>query len=700
MRLKTRILLLAPVAMVGMLLVAAVFYAGNIVDGDHRAELEKSYEIHELRSQINSSFLQARRAEKDFLLRRDEKYVQRHKAIAMQIGEQINRLALLLGEDFPGEMNDQISLLENGFPRYVSKFAELVEKNRALGLDEKSGLQGSLRKAVHEAETSLKALAQPELTVKMLMMRRHEKDFIMRVKNKYVDRLDARIAEFKAFPLGMFGSPSTRTEVFSRIDTYQADFHKFAATTLEERALRKDLSAVFAQIEPAFEEITTFVTDLRNRSILSLQASKKTTFSAVMVVTGLAILIVGFLALLIARSVSGPLAATASALKALAAGDADIDVAGIGRRDEIGEIANAFEDYRVLTLEKAAAEQEAARAREASERTRDEELAAAEAQQKQDLQTAVTFLGEGLDRLSAGDVSYRIETPFVSTLDALRVSFNNSVSTLEDALRSVDSNSKAVRSASEEIRSAADDLSRRTEQQAASVEETAAALEQIMAAVKASAERAREAGELVVRARNGAEQSGDIVNRATRAMGDIEASSQEIGNIVGVIDEIAFQINLLALNAGVEAARAGEAGKGFAVVAQEVRELAGRSAKAASDIKSLISGSGEHVKSGVSLVGETGKALAAIVSEVREIDTHMRAIVDAAGEQATSLDEVNSAIETVDQGTQQNASIVEESTSASHSLTQKATDLDELVSRFRFSSDGAGRGPKEGKKAA
>ena len=699
MQLKTRILLLTPVAMAGMLLVAAVFYAGNLIASRHQAELDKANEIGELRSNIATLFLQGRRSEKDFLLRRDEKYVSRHAAVSAQIATETGRLSTLLEENFPGSMNEQLALLESGFQRYVAKFSELVEKIRALGLDEKSGLQGSLRKAVHNAEESLKKLDQPRMTVKMLMMRRHEKDFIMRTKSKYIDRLDKRIAEFKDFPTTMFGTPQTQKDVFSLLDKYQSDFRSFAATTLDERALRRDLSAIFAKLEPAFEEISTFLTNSRNGAMASMEASKQTVFKAVLVVTGLVILVTGLLAFLIARSISAPLAATAKGLKSLAAGQTDIKVVGQDRKDEIGDIAKAFEAFRILTLEKAQ-EQEAARARGARERARDEELAAAEAQQKQDLQTAVTFLGEGLDRLSAGDVSYRIETPFVSTLDALRISFNNSVSTLENALRSVGSNSSAVRSASEEIRNVADDLSRRTEQQAASVEETAAALEQIMATVKTSTERAREAGELVERARKGAEQSGDIVKRATEAMGDIKDSSQEISNIVGVIDEIAFQINLLALNAGVEAARAGEAGKGFAVVAHEVRELAGRSAKAASDIKALISGSGEHVKTGVSLVGETGEALASIVDEVREIHTHMRAIIDSASEQAASLDEINTAIGTVDQGTQQNASIVEESTTASHSLTQKASELDDLVSKFRFSSETRRTAEAEDQKAA
>ena len=176
-------------------------------------------------------------------------------------------------------------------------------------------------------------------------------------------------------------------------------------------------------------------------------------------------------------------------------------------------------------------------------------------------------------------------------------------------------------------------------------------------------------------------------------MGKIEKSAGEIANIIGVIDEIAFQTNLLALNAGVEAARAGEAGKGFAVVAQEVRELAQRSAKAAKEIKELINASNEHVKSGVTLVGNTGKALQEIVTQVVQVDGNVGAIVEASREQATGLKEINTAVNTMDQGTQQNAAMVEETTAAAHSLAREAEQLFELLAQFNIGSGGGTQRP-------
>ena len=277
-------------------------------------------------------------------------------------------------------------------------------------------------------------------------------------------------------------------------------------------------------------------------------------------------------------------------------------------------------------------------------------------------------------------------------METVRKDFNEAVAGLNDTMRTVETNANAIASGAQEIRSAADDLAKRTEQQAASVEETAAALDEITTTVGDSSRRADEAGSLVAQTRVGAEKSGAVVKKAIDAMGQIEQSSREISNIIGVIDDIAFQTNLLALNAGVEAARAGEAGKGFAVVAQEVRELAQRSASAAKDIKALITTSGEQVKSGVALVDETGRALQAILAIVQEVHTNVAAIVEASREQSTGLREINTAVNSMDQATQQNAAMVEESTAASHAMAREAEALHTLIRRFRLAGNGATSG--------
>ena len=302
--------------------------------------------------------------------------------------------------------------------------------------------------------------------------------------------------------------------------------------------------------------------------------------------------------------------------------------------------------------------------------------------------SAINGLGGALKALAEGDLTQNLATPFVPSMEAVRKDFNEAVAGLHDAMRTVETNANAIASGAQEIRSAADDLAKRTERQAASVEETAAALDQITTTVGDSSRRADEAGMMVAKTRSGAEKSGEVVKKAIDAMGQIEQSSREISSIIGVIDDIAFQTNLLALNAGVEAARAGEAGKGFAVVAQEVRELAQRSASAAKDIKALITTSGEQVKNGVALVDETGRALQEILVQVHDVHTNVAAIVEASREQSTGLREINQSVNAMDQATQQNAAMVEESTAASHAMAREASALHTLISRFRLSGNG------------
>lgn len=309
------------------------------------------------------------------------------------------------------------------------------------------------------------------------------------------------------------------------------------------------------------------------------------------------------------------------------------------------------------------------------------EAAREKAEQKQ--AETLDAIAQALDRLAQGDLSATVDEDTASGSAKLVDSFNNAVKSIREIVSSVGATADEVKVGATEISEATSDLSRRTEQQAASVEETAAAVVEITTSVNESAKRAEEAGQLVLRTKDAAQQSGDVVRQAIAAMGQIEKSSQEIGNIIGVIDDIAFQTNLLALNAGVEAARAGDAGKGFAVVAQEVRELAQRAASAAKEIKTLINSSGQEVQSGVSLVGETGKALENIVVEVQEVNEHVHSIVEAVREQSTSLREINTAVTAIDQGTQQNAAMVEQSTAATHSLMQQVVALNELLGRFR-----------------
>lgn len=289
-----------------------------------------------------------------------------------------------------------------------------------------------------------------------------------------------------------------------------------------------------------------------------------------------------------------------------------------------------------------------------------------------------------LENLAEGDLTSRIETEFPKENEQLRIDFNTAVGRLQEAMRGVIENAELIRGEVTEIASAADDLSGRTERQAATLEQTASALDELTSSVQSAADGAAHANALVDDARSNAEASGEVVRQAVAAMGEIETSSQQISRITGVIDDIAFQTNLLALNAGVEAARAGEAGRGFAVVASEVRALAQRSSDAAREINGLISASGEQVKRGVDLVDQAGDALRGIVENVKKISQNVGEIATSSQEQSTGLGEINAAVNQLDQVTQQNAAMFEQTTAASHALTRETETLITTMGRFQI----------------
>ncbi|WP_083931659.1 methyl-accepting chemotaxis protein [Methyloferula stellata] len=297
---------------------------------------------------------------------------------------------------------------------------------------------------------------------------------------------------------------------------------------------------------------------------------------------------------------------------------------------------------------------------------------------------AVNEIAGGLAQLADNNLERRLDTAFIPAFEPLRIDFNRSLEKLQSTLMRIADSTDTIQSGTFEISTASDDLSRRTEQQAASLEETAAALDEITATVKKSADGTSHARQVVASADEDAKKSALVVRQAVDAMDAIAKSSQQISQIIGVIDEIAFQTNLLALNAGVEAARAGDAGRGFAVVASEVRALAQRSAEAAKEIKGLISASTTQVDHGVKLVAETGKSLERIMTQVAEINEVVGEIAAGAKEQAIGLAEVNTAINQMDQVTQQNAAMVEESTAASHSLSLETEQLSNLIGQFKI----------------
>lgn len=470
----------------------------------------------------------------------------------------------------------------------------------------------------------------------------------------------------------------TRGEAFDLLDNMPRSEQAIAALESNEATVIPDVRSIsdapdadpstYAVSVPIdlFDEKWGLVVERRNSEIF---AEVNALMTKQIFVTLAAVGITLLLGFLIGRSITQPLSRVTGAIHRIGDGALDVDVVDIDRCDELGDIAKAVERQRSLLLKQ-------------------RELEAERARQQEELQRVVENMRDGMTRLAAGNLSTSIDTPFAEAYEVLRENYNQTLGQLNATISQVVEVAESIRARSSEISNASVDLSRRTENQAAALEETAAALDAMTTSVKANASGAVEVESTVKTTRSEAEESGKVVKAAVSKMTEIQRSSEKISNISGTIEDIAFQTNLLALNAGVEAARAGDAGKGFAVVASEVRALAQRSSDAAKEIKTLITSSSQHVRTGVDQVNRAGEVIENIVGRVAHISDLMTSIAAGAAEQSSGLSEINIGVTQLDQVTQQNAAMVEESTAASQGMAQDATNLAGLVSHFQVRRKG------------
>src|SRR6266852_3611580 len=541
LRLAHKITAIGIVGVAGVILVGGMHMYGESATAVYRDAAESARTIFELNNKIEIELLEGRRAEKDFLLRND-----------------------------PKKAESQIEISN-------SVVADIVEQKRQLGLDEKSGLEGRLRSSVHDIESRVNQLHESSLVITMLMMRRHEKDFMLRRDAKYGDEMKKRASEFATEIENATIPEAAKTELKQKLADYQRDFFAWMETALTLAGELKATSESFSAVEPVIETVSKAVNDLRaeaERSNITVRDSIQWQMEIAILLIAFVVLGAGFF---IGRSVSKPLSAMRAAMIDLATGNFAVVLPGLGRADEIGEIAQAVETFKVNAQKKA----------------RDE----VEANIKRD---QVAAQQRKADMIKLADEFENAVGEIVETVSSASTELEASATTLTSTAERAQELATMVAAASEEASTNVQSVASATEEMSSSVNEISRQVQ----------DSARMASEAVDQARATNDRVGELSKAAAR-----------IGDVVELINTIAGQTNLLALNATIEAARAGEAGRGFAVVASEVKALAEQTAKATGEIGQQITGIQAATQESVNAI----KEISGTIEKLSEISSTIAA---------------------------------------------------------------------------
>ncbi|WP_237028914.1 methyl-accepting chemotaxis protein [Phaeobacter porticola] len=652
--------------------------------------------------QISSDFQIARITEMNFRLKpSDEIIATQAETMALLASHLETATAQAANLARMGEMSENLALLSAAISSYEAGFSDVAASQQRLGFDEKTGLQGSLRSSVQGVEKALEATAEPEMKVKMLMMRRHEKDFIMRHAPKYIERLNARVDEFRDFPGSYYKNISQRARIGSLLTAYQNSFNAYAAERTVIDGHYDALDAIEASTQPLLTTIGNQISAQLNTIHTSAAGAIATANSNALKAGfgGLGVFIV--VAFALAIGISRPLSRVNLVLQKIMAGDFS-SPAPQTRIKEISTISAAVEELRADNQVKDTLTREisevisACAAGDFSKRLHVEGVSGSFA----DLGRGVNAIGDAaesglgdirqvLATLAEGDLSQRMPAGQQGIFKEIAAAVDNLSDNLTGMVRQLSHSSEVLNSTAAEIAAAAEDASRRGENSAASLEETAAALQTLDDTVRGTAEGSRQANDIVRDAFTQVQTTSELARQTIAAMQRIKDSSGAIAKITDLIEDLAFQTNLLALNAGVEAARAGEAGRGFAVVASEVRGLAQRSADAVQEINGLIEVSTTEVAQGVTLVDQTGTALTSIQSSVESVVGKVEQIASTTVAQSNGLSEVNTAVVSLDQNAQKNSAMLEQTAAAGQMLRDEAQTLVQAVSGFTFDPSAA-----------
>ncbi|MGJ4941577.1 methyl-accepting chemotaxis protein [Bradyrhizobium sp. HKCCYLS1011] len=643
-RLTHKVMAVALVGLLGLVAFGTIYFLGEASQRDSRASAEHARAIADINQKLANELLQTRRAEKDFQLRRDERYAKRHAELSATITRELAQLRSVMLANGYATLVGNVDAVARGFANYDQEFAAVEQAEVRLGLNETLGLSGSLRNAVHAIESKLKEADEPRLTSGMLMLRRHEKDFMLRRDPKYIGELKKAAAEFSKAVANANLAPAVKADIDQKLDKYQVDFLAWADGAQETARHAAAMSQAYADIEPILAEIGETV----GQRYAAAQAAEVATGEAVkrwmLITLGVALVVVSGVSFLIGSGISRAIRAMAGAMTRLARGDASIRIPGVGRRDEVGDMADAVEVFKtnMIETERMRAEQALLEQRQAEQRKTDMNRLA------QDFEAAI------------GQI--------VETVSSASTELEASAATLTQTAQRGQTLATTVASASEEAAASAQSVASATEQLSSSVNEISRQVQ----------ESARIAGDAVGQAQRTNERVGELSKAASR-----------IGDVVELISSIAGQTNLLALNATIEAARAGEAGRGFAVVASEVKALADQTAKATEEIGRQISGIQAATEESVDVIreisgtiGRLSEIAATIASAVEQQGAATQEISRNVQQTAEGTHRVSSNITEVQHGAAETGSASTQVLSAAQSLANESSRLKLEVGKF------------------